>query len=465
MTIRGAFLGLWLLVLLSMVPFAFAFSNGQAASLVIGQPSFTTGPAVTSSTGLYDPDGVTFDKSGNLWVADLSNNRVLEYTTPLSTHEAASIVIGQPDFTTANAATTSTSLYAPQSVAFDKSGDLWVADFQDNRVLEYKAPFVTHETALLAIGQPDFGLGTPASTSTGLDGPHGITFDASGDLWVADFGYNRVLEYTPPFATHEAASLVIGQPNFTATGAATTSTGLRNPAGVVFDSSGNLWVSDYLNNRILEYTTPLSTGEAASLVIGQPDLTTGTATTTSTGLYLPYGITFDASGNLWVADSSNNRIFEYTTPFSTHEAASLVIGQSSFTTISPATSSTGLSGPFGITFDTTGNLWVGDYQSNRVLEFSGAMATTTTSSTSAQTTSTSSAVSTTTTPSTTTSPTATTTSTNPTTASSTSTTTSTTSPAGGGIPEFPYQFLAVAVFTFLILASYLLVRHHGLYDG
>src|SRR5208337_2172431 len=148
-------------------------------------------------------------------------------------------------------------------------------------------------------------------TSTGLTYPAAVAFDSSGNLWVADYSNNRVLEYTTPFSTDEAASLVIGQSSFTGTGSATTSTGLWGPAAVAFDSSGNLWVADYSNNRVLEYTTPFSTDEAASLVIGQSSFTTSVSATTSTGSWGPAAVAFDSSGNLWVADVGNSRVLEY----------------------------------------------------------------------------------------------------------------------------------------------------------
>src|SRR5208337_3867855 len=79
----------------------------------------------------------------------------------------------------------------------------------------------------------------------------------------------------------------------------------------VFDSHGGLWVSDLTNNRILEYLPPFTNNEAASVVLGQTVFTTGTAGTTANTLSAPFGITFDSSGDLWVADDNNNRIVEF----------------------------------------------------------------------------------------------------------------------------------------------------------
>jgi uncharacterized protein (TIGR03437 family) len=161
------------------------------------------------------------------------------------------------------------------------------------------------------IGQSSFTSGEAATTATGVSTPTGIVFDSSRNLWLADRGNNRVLKYTYPFSTGQAASLVIGQSSFTTSTTATTATGLNSPRGIAIDPSGNLWVTDRSNNRVLEYSYPLSAGEAASVAIGQSSFTTSAAATTATGLSNPRGIAFDSSGNLWLAEQGNNRVLQY----------------------------------------------------------------------------------------------------------------------------------------------------------
>jgi len=364
--------------LLASMPHAFAFSNGQAASLVIGDSSLTSFKPGATSTGLVGPYSLAFDSEHNLWVADAYGNRVLEYKTPFTTGEAASIVIGQPGFTTLSPSTTSTGLNTPNGLAFDSGGNLWVVDSSNNRVLEFKAPLSTHEEASLVIGQPSFTANDYTVTnSTSLNSPNGLAFDPSGNLWVADLINGRVLEYAAPFSTREAASLVIGKPSFTAANDEVSKAGLNAPTALAFDSSGNLWVVD--GHRVLRYATPLSTHEAASLVIGQNTFTNSSTATTSTGLDSPAGLAFDSSGNLWLADKLNNRVLEYATPFSTYEAASLVVGQPNFTSsattpvIQPT--ATSLNQPTAVAFDSSGNLWVADWSDGRVLQYGAAVTT------------------------------------------------------------------------------------------
>jgi sugar lactone lactonase YvrE len=422
------------LFLLALVPHAFAFSNGQAASLVIGEPDLTTFSPGATSTGLVAPSAVTFDSGGNLWVADAGANRILEYKAPLATHEAASLVLGQPDFSSLASETTSTGLSAPNALAFDSGGNLWVVDSSNDRVVEYAAPFSTGEAASLVIGQPNFTSNSFATTtSTSLDSPNGVAFDSGGNLWVADLLNGRVLEFKMPFSTGEAASLVIGEPDFTTANDEVSRTGLNAPNSLAFDSGGNLWVVD--GHRVLEYASPFSTGEAASLVIGQNTFTNSSTVTSPTGLDLPSALAFDSGHNLWVSDTGNNRVLEYGSPFSTGEAASLVIGQSNLTGSAPTTlfspTSMGLNQPKGLAFDSSGNLWVADSAQGRVMRYGGTASTT---STTAATTGVTSVVSTAT-------------------QSSSSSTT-----GGGGIPEFSAQVGLALLATAVIAISYVVAR-------
>lgn len=347
---RATLVGLAFVFLLAFAPHAFALSTGQAASLVLGQSSFTTSNTVATPTEEDLPVAITFDSSGNLWVADQNNNRVLEYKAPFLTHEAASIGMGQSDLTSSGTATTPTGLNSPSGLAFDPSGNLWVVDSLNSRVVEYKAPFSTGEAASVVIGQS--GLTSSDFTdlnSTGLSYPTGLAFDSTGNLWVVDFRQSRVLEYTAPLSTHKAASLVIGQTSFTTRECAFTSTcnanstNLFDPNAVAFDSAGNLWVSDGDNNRVLEYGAPFSTHEAASVAIGQSSFTGHAAATTQTGLSAPEGLTFDSGHGLWVADYSNSRVLQFggsVTPTATTTSTASSVTTSSKATTSSSTTST-----------------------------------------------------------------------------------------------------------------------------
>jgi sugar lactone lactonase YvrE len=318
----------------------------------------------------------TFTVNSPILVSDSVNNRVLIYAAPFSSDESASVVLGQTGFTTATAPPTPTAatMNMPVDAVEDSAGNIYVSDQVNNRVLQFQPPFSNGMNASLVIGQPGFGTKTPNATQNGLNTPGGLAFDKGGNLWVVDFNNNRVLQYKPPFATGMNASLVIGQANFTASGAATTSSGLSSPFYIAFDASGDLWVADAGNNRVLEFMAPLATnGMAASLIIGQANFTSAGAAAppTAGSLNGPAGIAFDSTGNLWIGDLFNNRVLEFIPSFTTGMNASLVLGQTLFTTTTAPTPPTvnSLSAPVGVAFDLSGNLWIADSANNRTLEF------------------------------------------------------------------------------------------------
>lgn len=338
-----------------VVVYTSPFSNGESASTVLGQPGFTTLATGLSASGMDAPAGAVEDSSGNIYVTDSVNNRLLQFKPPLSNGMNASVVVGQPDFATGTANTTQNGLSGPVGMAFDSSGNLWVADLGNNRVLEYVPPFTTNMNASLVLGQPDFTSVNFVTTSSGLVIPFFVAFDGSGNLWVSDTGNNRVLEFKPPFVSGMGASLVIGQPDFVSFGSATTASTLNFPTGIAFDGSGNLWVGDTTNNRVLEFQPSFANGMSASLVLGQAAFTSSNTATTQNGLFNPFGIGFDSNGNLGVADFGNNRTLGFSPPFSTNQNAGLVLGQANFTSAAGATTAAGEISPLTVSAATGTN--------------------------------------------------------------------------------------------------------------
>ncbi len=361
-----------LLILLFIPAQSFAFTTGQNATLVIGHTDFNAGGTIhdnATSNVLYSPDGIAFDKSGNLWVADTGFNRVLKFVPPFTIGENATLVIGQSNFTSTDAVLSATGLNQPYGLAFDKDGNLWVADTNNNRVVEYKTPLTTGEATSLVLGSPSFDKGMYPTTASSLAAPYGLAFDKSGDLWVVDYYNNRVLEFVPPFENQMNASLVLGQSDFTSNSDGSTQNSMNLPSAVAFDAAGNMWITDSLNNRALKFTSPFSTGESASLVIGQENLTTNFAGIANNSLNTPYGIIFDKSGNLWITDGNNARVLEYLPPFSNGMAASVVLGQINFVGMHAGASSGMLAEPYDVKVDDAGNIWIADTDNNRILEF------------------------------------------------------------------------------------------------
>src|SRR5215469_10276211 len=390
------------------------------ANKVFGQSgSFTSGTSNNggiSADSLAAPYAVAVDTANDLYVADRSNNRVLEYDTPLTTDTTADRVFGQVDNFAANACNlsgttpTADTLCAPQGVALDTTGDLFVADFSNNRVLAYHTP-LSKTIADVELGQPDF-LHKAANTvdGEGESTPSLIAVDRSSvpnHLYVADSMNNRVLGWrnAAAFVNGATADLVIGQPDFFSAGSDTGGVSaytLSTPDGVAVDSKGNLYVADGGNNRVLEYTAPIAgcagfpcVGGAASVVFGQVgdftssscDLGSFSAASADT-LCAPQGVALDSHDNLYVADNGNDRVLEYITPLtvsatpgSGDTVADLVIGQgpagNNFTNSvcninNTSRSATSLCGPRGVAVDGNNHLYVADGGNNRVLEYTEA---------------------------------------------------------------------------------------------
>ena len=344
------------------------FTNGMSASVVFGQPDFTTSGQNVTQNGMGNPEATAFDAAGDLWSGDFFFGRVIEFIPPFNNGMNASTVIGQQDFTTNGG---SSGIAASQSnmnnvvgVAFDLGCNLWAGDFSNNRILEFVPPFMNGMNASRVIGQTDFTSNGAATTATGLNLPQFFTFDASGNLWVADYSNNRVLKFAAPLSSGKAASLVIGQTDFVSNGSGTTQSTLAAPFGVTFDPDGDLWVADSVNNRALEFVPPFSTGMMASVVIGEPDFTSVNSVATQNGLASASDVKFDSAGRLYVADPNNNRVLIYTpvagggAKFTNGMNASTVIGQQNFTSSGSATTASGLNGPLGVTISATSGVTI-----------------------------------------------------------------------------------------------------------
>jgi len=277
-------------------------TTGMAAGTVVGQPNAVSANCLSGSSstasGLNFPTGAAMDGNGNLWVADQSNSRVLKYEPPFSNGMAASLALGQ---TTTDGASgtyscnqagggprphggpppspTASTLCFPTRVAFDASGNLWVADAYNNRVLMYPpAEQKQGGAATLVIGQQNFLADGSGTTGTTLSHPWDLAFDFQGDLWVADYLNQRVLKYEPPFTIGMTASAVLGQTDFiTATGG-TSETKFNGPVALSFDTKRNLAVADLNNHRTLIFPPAKQVTDGdATMVLGQPDLTSGTS--------------------------------------------------------------------------------------------------------------------------------------------------------------------------------------------
>jgi uncharacterized protein (TIGR03437 family) len=293
------------------------FTTGQAARLVIGQKNFTQAEFGATTKLLGSPSGVALF-GGTLWVVDSNrlgatpnNNRVLRfsdvstYPSPTDSPEVpgstcgvcrgdASLVLGQPDFITANPNLSATGLRNPTAVATDGK-ILVVADTDNNRVLIWNnPPTVNGQPANVVIGQKDFSSNATSvpPTQTSLRGPTGVWL-TNGKLFIADAQDNRVLIYNKiPTSNNAPADVVVGQTSFTSfvqpdltqNQIPPSASNMQTPVSVTSDGV-RMFVADLAQNRILIWNTiPTTNGAAADVEIGQPDMTTGISNNAFTGI-------------------------------------------------------------------------------------------------------------------------------------------------------------------------------------
>ena len=187
-------------------------------------------------------------------------------------------------------------------MAVDGSGHLFIADFSNVVVREVDLTTGVITTVTGNGHQGYSGDGGPA-TAAELGGPEGVAVDASGDLFIADTGNSaiREVDHATGVITTVAGD---GFQNYSGDGGPATAAELHFPNGVAVDSSGNLLIADTSNNRIREVDH--ATGVITTVAGGQGGRSGfgdgGPAT--AAGLPLPNGVTVDASGDLFIADAS-----------------------------------------------------------------------------------------------------------------------------------------------------------------
>ena len=259
------------------------------------------GGAATSAK-LDNPSDVAIDSSGNIYIADSSNNRVRKVNTSgvISTYAGT----GTWGYSGDNGQATSAKLATPSGVALDSSGNLYIADFENKRIRKVTTAGVITTVAGNGTGG-DTGDGA-AATSAEINGGEFLAVDGAGDFWFADQYSDVVRKVT---ASTGYISTVAGQmdnPGFSGDNGAATSAQLNVPMGVAVDSSGNLLISDQSNYRIRMVN---SSGTISTIAgTGTKGYSGDGGAATSAKLSTMWGLGVDASANLYITDAGNYRI-------------------------------------------------------------------------------------------------------------------------------------------------------------
>jgi trimeric autotransporter adhesin len=257
------------------------------------------GGAATSAK-LCSPSAVAVDASGNIYIADTGYGYIRKVNT---TTGFISTVAGNGAPYSSSGPATSTGVGIALGIAVDASGNIYIADSSDSRVLKVNAATGVMNS-IAGTGTAGYsGDGGPA-TSAYLDAPAGLSLDTGGNLYIASSGDSRIRKVNPAGTISTVAGT--GTAGYSGDGGAATSAELNLPEGVYVDASGNIYIADWENNRIRKVntagiiTTVAGTGTAGYSGDG------GAATSAS--LNLPQGVYVDASGDIYIADGANNRI-------------------------------------------------------------------------------------------------------------------------------------------------------------
>lgn len=316
---------------------------------------------------LWAPQSLVFDAAGNMYIADNSNNRIRKVNTAGLISTVAGN--GTTGFTGDGGPATAATLNGPASIAIDAGGNLYIADSYNHAVRKVDNTGII--TTLAGNGTPGFLGDGGASTAAQLHFPLGVGVDKTGNVYISD-SYNECIR---KIDNGGIITTVIGNGTggFSGDGGSATAAKINLPMGIAFDTTGNLYFADSNNQRIRK----LSSAGVISTVVGYTSLggfggDGGLAT--SARLYWPSSICFDASNKMYIADANNNRIREVDNSGIIHTIAGT--GVSGFSGDGGTATLAKLSNPQGVAVNATGNLYIADMMNNRIrsLTFATAIA-------------------------------------------------------------------------------------------
>lgn len=326
---------------------------GKVVQFTTGDGTTSTGGTVSTLAGnasadfvdglggaaLFDsPQGITVGADGNIYVADSFNSAIRKVTTAGDvTTLSGNGEIGYVDGPIATA-----QFYAPQSLVTDASNNIYVADYGNNIIRKITPAGVVSTFA----GSGDAGYTDGTGNKATFNSPRGLAIDGSGNIFVADLGNNLIRKITPAgvvttFAGSRGASYL---DNATATSAT-----FNKPNGIAIDANNNIYVAETLNHAIRKITPA---GVVTTFVGGNKQ----------TGLVgSPSGIVFDKSGNLFITDQGG-RILEIT-----KDKVLKSIAGNSTAGFAEGVGTAGIfNSPQGVAIDAGNNVYVADYYNNRI---------------------------------------------------------------------------------------------------
>ncbi len=343
-----------------------AYIKSQDIVTVAGNSTTTSGgysgdEGLAISATLKAPAGIAIDSSGNIYVADTNNNRIRKVT--VSNGIISTIVgTGYTSFSGDNGAATAATVFYPFGVSTDTTDNIYIADYGHYNIRKVTSGIITTFAGSNTAG---FAGDGGYATSAQLDRPHKVAFDSSGNVYIADYGNNRVrkVDIVSNIISTFAGSTT--STAFSGDGGPATSAIFYYIYGIALDSSDNLYIADAGNNRIRMVTS--STGIVSTICglstygwFGDGGLAINAI------LNFPMGVTVDTEDNIYISDSGNNAIRKITASDGVIQTIAGSSTNSGFSGDNGPATAAKLSYPYSTTTDDLNNVYIADTYNNRI---------------------------------------------------------------------------------------------------
>lgn len=348
---------------LALIPFIYNSLAAQVITTVAGNGASTYAGdgGPAVNASMSEPEGVAVDATGNIFIVDEDNNVIRKVNTSgIISTVAGTGTIG---YTGNGGLATLATLNSPASIAIDRKGNLFIADTWNNAIRKVDTAGII--TTVAGNGLGGYGGDNGQATQANLNLPEGIAVDVQGNLYICDSGNNRVRKVNTSGVITTIAGT--GAAGYGGDNAAATSAVLNYPSGIAYDTaSGNIYVADETNNRIRKIdvsgviTTFAGTGTAGYGGDG------GLASAAT--INAAEGVAIDTAGNVYISDSGNSRVRKVAPNGIIHAYAGS--GVAGFSGDGGAALAAQLFTPKGIATDITGNIFIAEYFNSRVRKVS-----------------------------------------------------------------------------------------------
>jgi trimeric autotransporter adhesin len=356
LTLSGCY-GSWL----AGVVESFGTPDGPKITTVAGtgKAGFTGDGGQATSAELNEPHGVAVDAAGNIYIADTNNNRIrMVATDGTITTLAGTGLAGWVD-----GAATDAEFNNPMSLAVHGT-DVFVADFYNSAIRKIKLATVS---TVAGTGTADYGGDTGPANLAKLHWPAGVAIDSAGHIYIADFDNTRIREFDDNGAITTVAGNGTG--GYTGDGLLATKAEINYPYDVAVDLSGNLYIADTTNTVIRRVDA--STGVISTVAgNGTAGFSGDGGPATSASMTGPTGVTVDAAGNLYIADWQNNVIRRVDAGGIIQTVAGNFHLGKGYAGDGNVAASAMLNLPWGVAVDSHGNLYIADTYNNRIRKVS-----------------------------------------------------------------------------------------------